>query len=104
MIANCLSQSGNICNKCVFKYYLRNGNCLPVQLECSDFNYESSICEGCYTGYYLDLQGVCQKTNYLCSTSDRKGLCLTCFNNYRLTAKGTCVFRAEGADEKLSKQ
>lgn len=96
-LSNCLTQKGSTCTKCAFKYYLSGGKCLPVQAECSDFNYESNTCEGCYNGYYLDLSNVCRKTNYLCETSDRKGNCLTCFNNYRLSYKGRCVYKAAGA-------
>ena len=96
-ITNCLYQQGSACFKCAFKYYLSGGNCLPVQAECSDFNYDSNTCEGCYNGYYLDMTNVCRKADYLCETSDRKGNCLTCFNNYRLTYKGRCVYKAAGA-------
>lgn len=65
-IPNCLAQQGPSCTRCAFKYYVSRGQCVPVQDECSDFDYDRNVCEGCYSGYYLDLSGVCRKTDYLC--------------------------------------
>jgi hypothetical protein len=103
-VANCQIEANGQCTKCSSKYYLANGKCIAVPVECSDFNYNSNKCEGCYHGYYLDLSSVCQKADYLCETSDRRGNCLSCFNNYRLTIRGKCVFNAIGACEDLPEQ
>ena len=103
-IPNCLTQNGGKCTKCSFKYFLSSGVCKPVQIECSDFNYDTNTCEGCYTGFYLDYSGVCQRANYLCETSDRKGNCLTCYKDYRLTYNGRCAYIAEGANQNCPEQ
>ena len=65
-VANCQTEVNGLCTKCSPKYYLVSGKCIAVPVECSDFNYNTNKCEGCYHGYYLDLNGVCQKADYLC--------------------------------------
>lgn len=90
--------------RCAYSYYVVKGKCAPVQVECSEFNYKTLTCEGCYHGYYLDLSGVCRLADYLCRTSDRKGNCVTCYKDYRLTARGKCAFNAEGVVYDLHEQ
>jgi hypothetical protein len=93
-IPGCLVQNKNVCTQCDYRYYLSNGTCKSIPLECKIFNKSSLECEGCYSAFYLDRNKICQRANYLCRTSNDIGNCLTCYKNYRLGVNGKCIYIA----------
>ena len=58
--SGCLERDENgICTKCSFRSYLDDANeCVSVDDQCADFNYDARVCAGCYSGYSL-LNGKC---------------------------------------------
>jgi len=57
---NCATADANgNCLTCWQRSYVKNGQCVQVDGNCQNFNYQTSSCVSCYLGYHLDAAGVC---------------------------------------------
>jgi hypothetical protein len=89
----------NICLKCSERFFFDGKKCSPVSDQCRTWN-AAGACTGCYDGYDLLINGVCQlsKSNDAapsdlgCATWDwKKQQCLKCSSNWVFNNLGVCV-------------
>lgn len=82
------------CLSCFSGYIVLGVTCVVGNSSNSDSNCESlvnSVCQKCYSGYFLSSSNICTQSNALCKTFDRSnGACLSCYPGYSLSA-GNCV-------------
>jgi hypothetical protein len=50
---NCAEFTGDICSKCSTRFYLLDGACTPIDPNCKTFDYATSLCSECYSGFTL---------------------------------------------------
>lgn len=83
------------CLTCPVGYYTNLTSCRMCSLDligCAACK-NSSKCQTCYTGYYLDSSSLCKQCDYSldgCSTCKSSSVCYTCVQTYYLTGN-TCT-------------
>ena len=97
--SGCLERDQNgVCIRCSFRSYLSDANeCVSVDDQCADFNYDDKVCIGCYSGYSL-LNDKCQITQVdedkeieNCFAYTPEGNCLECFDRFYLSEANVCA-------------
>lgn len=58
---NCRNWTNGRCYECSRRFYMNNGQCLPVNDYCNDYDLNTGACTTCYQGFVLQ-QGACYRT------------------------------------------
>lgn len=60
-VNNCRNFTNGICYECSQRFYMSNGQCLPVNDYCNGYDSNTGACTSCYQGFALQ-QGACYRT------------------------------------------
>lgn len=85
------------CLTCFAGYVISGSACIVGTASNSDSNCETTangVCQKCYSGFYVNSNGICTQFNTLCRTSNSSnGACLSCYPGYTLN-NGLCVINS----------
>ncbi|ELP83628.1 protein serine/threonine kinase, putative [Entamoeba invadens IP1] len=81
----------DVCEKCLYKYYLSNGGCLDcsTQIGCSECSQIDDSCADCDEGYFKN-GNWCSKCGDNCKECSSNAICIECNDTYVLKMDNSC--------------